>query len=145
MWRACNPVKICKWAGTSSNSLSQSYSEKFPRQIFEGALPIAHHQINGSPSHYFNQILDLTNLTSLKISPSINRGPDFNQRDTCLEVDRVNDTFWKSVQWSMIYSPQLLPLTSSLFSFRHGSGVPFFQTYSALPNTQCRRGLCRPD
>ena len=36
MWRACNPVKICKWAGTSSNSLSQSYSEKFPRQIFEG-------------------------------------------------------------------------------------------------------------
>ena len=37
MWRACNPLKICKWAGTSSNSLSQSYSEKFPRQIFEGA------------------------------------------------------------------------------------------------------------
>ena len=40
----------------SSNSLSQSYSEKFPRQIFEGALPIAASQIIGSSSHHFNQI-----------------------------------------------------------------------------------------
>ena len=49
--RACNPVKICKWAQPSSNSLSQSYSEKFPRQIFEGTLPIAVTQINGSSHH----------------------------------------------------------------------------------------------
>ena len=56
IWGACNPVKICKLTPPSSNSLSQSYSEKFPRQIFEGALPIAARQISGSPSHHFNQI-----------------------------------------------------------------------------------------